>query len=70
MSHPPRQLPLCLPVDPQAHAALVDQRARALFARSALLRSRYANCDEALAHPITGRSLRIAATALLRSGGG
>ena len=70
MSHPPRQLPLCLPVDPQAHAELVEQKARVLFARSTLLRSRYVNCDEALAHPVTGRSLRMAAAALLRSGAG
>ena len=70
MSHPPRQLPLGLPLQVVENAALVEQKARALFARSTLLRSRYKSCDEALANPITGRCLRMAAAALLRSGAG
>lgn len=68
-SHSPLQLPLALPeVDAAQFEALVLTKARGLFEGSRYLSARFASFERVMAEPVTGRCLRLAASALLRSG--
>lgn len=64
------QLPLLPPdppTDPQAAEQALQGRARALFLGSPLLAARWSSFEAAMADPVMGKALRMAAAALLRS---
>lgn len=67
--HSPLQMPLALPeVDAAQFEALVLAKARGLFEGSRYLSARFASFERVMEQPVTGRCLRIAASALLRRG--
>lgn len=64
------QLPLLAPdppTGPQPAEQAVQGRARALFHGSPLLAERWSSFEAAMADPVMGKALRVAAAALLRS---
>lgn len=63
---PTRQLSL----DPAMERDAVLTKARALYARSRFLSSRFATFERLMADPVTGRAMWIAATQCVRSAAG
>lgn len=65
----PQQMPLPLAeVDAAQFEALVLEKARRLFEGSRYLSAKFASFERVMAEPVTGRCLRMAASALLRRG--
>lgn len=62
-----QQLPLLPPDASQDPAVLARGKALELYLHSPVLRARYSSFEVLMANPVTGRSVRMAADALVRS---